>query len=215
MSWLSAHLFARLQAAAFYRGVHSQAVELLPDGKGRSWLDVGTGAGLVAGLAQARGYQATGTDLDSRMLQQAKRRANGMSPAPTFRLVSLEELAEDRQTFDVVSAASLLAVLPDRRIALTQLLSCLTTGGSLLVIEPSSHMTPANAAALQRRSDLGTGAWFLRLWAATRIPQRVVTAEQMVVTGYDTRCHPLLDGLVNAWMLTPGSAAGIPLEPRP
>ena len=57
-------LFTWLQGADFYRELHREAVEALPRGSGETWLDVGTGPGLVARLAAANGYRATGIDAD-------------------------------------------------------------------------------------------------------------------------------------------------------
>jgi hypothetical protein len=53
---------------------------------------------------------------------------------------------------DVVTAASLLAVVPDPVVALHQLWSCVAPTGTLLVIETSQQMTPASA-----RRILATG----------------------------------------------------------
>jgi 2-polyprenyl-3-methyl-5-hydroxy-6-metoxy-1,4-benzoquinol methylase len=70
---IGATLFVWLQGAGFYRDVHQQAVDILPQGNGKTWLDVGCGPGLVARQAAARGYDATGVDADGNMVRAAKR----------------------------------------------------------------------------------------------------------------------------------------------
>ena len=60
MGYLSAAFFTWVQSAQFYVDLHTQAIELLPTGDGKSWLDVGCGPGLVARLARSRGYDVLG-----------------------------------------------------------------------------------------------------------------------------------------------------------
>lgn len=84
MSAFSAALFSRLQAAEFYSALHQQAVELLPRGEGRTWLDVGCGPGLVARCAAAHGYRARGVDTDPAMVRRATANARRMGAATQF-----------------------------------------------------------------------------------------------------------------------------------
>jgi 2-polyprenyl-3-methyl-5-hydroxy-6-metoxy-1,4-benzoquinol methylase len=65
-------LFTWLQGAGFYYDHHKQAVELLPQANGNSWLDAGSGPGLVSRLAAQRVYQVTGIDTDATTIQVAR-----------------------------------------------------------------------------------------------------------------------------------------------
>ena len=73
---LAATLFTWLQGADFYRDLHRQAVDSLPEGNGKRWIDIGCGPGLVTRLAVARGYAATGIDTSAGMVKAARRLAN-------------------------------------------------------------------------------------------------------------------------------------------
>lgn len=203
MAWWSALFFARVQAAPFYRQLYADALALLPPGQGRRWLDVGCGPGLLSRLAHEQGYQVTGLDADPHMVARARRLA---PQGPRFALGRVESLAQREAAADVVSAASLLAVLPDRAAALRELLGVLKPGGTLLVIEPSARMTPQAVADYLDEHPGLRDAWVLRLWARTRSPQRLVRAEHLQPPAGQLHCHPLLGGLVNAWLLRPAPA---------
>lgn len=200
MGKLSACLFGWVQSAPLYQALHREAVALLPPGTGRTWVDVGCGPGLVAGLAAQRGYTAWGVDRDPAMVARAQRH----HPAARFAVGDLFAPVASQPHppgADVVSAASLLAVLPDRRAALQALLARVRPGGTLLLIEPSPSMTPASAAAWLARHPEARGAAVLRLWARTPRPARAVQAADLHWPGWHAQAHPLLGGLVQAWVL--------------
>lgn len=216
MSRLSALFFTRVQAAPFYRALHEQAVGLLPAGHGQVWLDMGCGPGLLSRLAHQRGYRVTGADADPAMVRQARRQAIHLGPeGPRFEVGRLREAGQALGTAEVVSAASLLAVLPDRPAALRDLLRLLRPGGTLLLIEPSAMMSPQSVRQYLAGQPGLCDAWVLRLWARTRQPARLVQAAELVVPGFTLAQHPLLGGLVNAWLLTPRPAGLKLVEPTP
>lgn len=136
-------LFTWLQGADFYHDLHKQAVESLPIGQGETWLDVGCGPGLVARLATHRGYNVTGIDTDPQMIAVAKRIAYRTNSSVDFQTADFASLPAG--SAKVVSAASLLAVLPDREAGLRSLWQILRPGGMLLIIEPTRQMTIENA----------------------------------------------------------------------
>lgn len=201
MGVLSARFFTYVQATSFYAELHRQAVELLPPGGGRTWLDVGCGPGLVARLAAQRGYRATGIDIDAAMIRRAAADARRNGLATNFQVASLETLPSRLQKADVVSAASLLAVIKDRAGALRKLTTALTGDGKLLLVEPSERMTPEAAACLSSARAWSRDSWVLSLWARSRNPARAVGWNETRIDGYETRRHELLHGLVNAWIL--------------
>lgn len=213
MSRLSALFFARVQAAPFYQRLHEEAIGLLPSGQGQVWLDVGCGPGLLSRLAHRRGYRVTGVDSDPAMVRQARHLA---PEGPRFQAGRLGELGLTLGgAADVVSAASLLAVLPDRPAALRDLLRLLRPGGTLMLIEPSAMMSPQSVRQYLAGQPGLRDAWVLRLWARTRQPARLVQADDLSVPGFTLVQHPLLGGLVNAWLLT-RRATGLKLvEPTP
>lgn len=212
MSWLSAQFFAQVQAAPFYTALHRQAVSLLPPTERRTWLDAGCGPGLVSRLAAERGYDTLGTDLDPAMVRQARSCAGLGAPtrgALRFETSSLFDLPNLVAPVDVVSAASLLAVLPDRQAALRALVACLKPDGVALVIEPTADMTADRASAYLRAHPGTRMSWVLRMWARTRTPARAVGVSDLRLPGWQVQPHPLLDGMVHAWVIRPTACAGL------
>ena len=189
-------LFTWLQGADFYRDLHRCAVQSLAPGSGKTWLDVGCGPGLVTRLAAEHGYRATGVDTNPRMIKAAKRLALHQHSSAEF---TLGNIAASLLSADVVSAASLLAVLDDKLAGLHALWHCVHPGGHLLIIEPTARMNPANAkvvmaSGLPRKHING-----LRLWAAVRQNRTVDPALFDGLTS-KRRYVDLLQGLVGAWI---------------
>jgi len=192
-------LFTWLQGADFYRALHREAVEMLPIGNGETWLDIGSGPGLVTHLAAERGYRATGIDTDPQMVAAAKRIARWKHSPVEFQTGDFTSLpAESAQ---VVSAASLLAVLPDREAGLRSLWRLLRPGGTLLVIEPTNQMTRENASRAIKNGLPPKRIIGLRIWANAR-QGNIVDPSIYETPGAESICfRPLLQGLVGAWAI--------------
>jgi 2-polyprenyl-3-methyl-5-hydroxy-6-metoxy-1,4-benzoquinol methylase len=197
MSWLSAQFFSWVQGAPFYEDVHDAAVRLLPPGGGKTWLDVGCGPGLVARLASRHGYRVTGIDCDEEMIAAARRLTGGDDCR--FEVTRLEG-ASERYTGDVVSAASLLIVLPDARRGVEWLWSCVRPGGTLLIVETTKAMTPETSKVAEKAIRRGRRA-ALRIWASARNGRAVDPEIFETVAAGSRERHPLLSGLVEAWIL--------------
>lgn len=193
-------LFTWIQGADFYRDLHRRAVELLPPGDGAGWLDVGCGPGLVARLAAARGYRALGVDSDGLMVRAARRLERQARSGAVFELRGVFELAPEAS--EVVSACSLLAVLGEKERALQALWSSVRPGGALLVVEPSERMTRANAEAVLARGLPPKRAGGLLKWAAAREGRAVSPRLYESVARRSLARTPLLEGLVDAWVLS-------------
>ena len=196
---IASTLFTWLQEADFYHDLHQEAVEALPAGNGETWLDIGTGPGLVARLAAARGYYVTGIDADPQMIGAAKRIAQRERSMADFQVGDIASLPPE--SAHIVSAASLLAVLPDRMSGLRLLWKVLNPDGFLLVIEPTEQMTLDNAdrviqKGLPRKRILG-----LRMWATARQGNIVDPGIYNSLGAKSIRYMPLLHGLVGAWLV--------------
>ncbi|MBI3563031.1 MAG: class I SAM-dependent methyltransferase [Gammaproteobacteria bacterium] len=196
-------LFTWLQGAPFYHELHQRAVETLPPGTGKLWLDVGCGPGLVTRLAAIRGYRAKGIDADPRMIKTAQRLAKLHHSAAEFEVGHIAALPYHGA--DVVSAASLLAVLDDKPSGLNRLWRCVRPGGYLRIVEPTDRMNLNNAnqaiaRGLPRRRING-----LRLWAMVRKNNTVAPG---LYTGLAVEQHyvALLDALVGAWVFKKNTA---------
>lgn len=199
MSWTSAQLFTWLQGAGFYRDIHRQAVESLPPGRGQTWLDVGCGPGLVTRLAAGHGYSATGVDSDADMIRAARRIAARLGSPVSFQVGDLASIPAGAA--EVVSAASLLAVLPDRAAGLSALRAAVRPGGSLLVIEPTASMTVENANRIIADGLPPKRRNALRMWAAARQGSTVDAGLFDALDAVETHFTPLLGGMVGAWRL--------------
>ncbi|MGO9475233.1 MAG: class I SAM-dependent methyltransferase [Rhodomicrobium sp.] len=156
MSVKAARLFARLQDADFYSGLHLAAANLLPNGKlGQSWLDVGCGPGLLTRIAAEKGHAACGIDRDPDMIAAARHLASRRGCGASFAVSDIETARAAAGRFDVVSASSLLVVLPNPAETLRQLVDLTKPEGRLLIVEASSRMSRARAAWLWLRGRLG------------------------------------------------------------
>lgn len=193
MSRLGAGLFAWVQAAPAYADLHARAVALLPEGRGRAWLDVGCGPGLVARLAAERGYLVRGLDRDPAMVRAARHRAAHLDTC-RFAVGDVDGLAPDAQA-DVVSAASLLVVLPDPGAGLQRLWQCVRPGGHLLVVEATAGLTLANVRRLRSRAS---SRLVLALWAWMRQGRSLDPRIFDRLPAATAREVALLDGLVAA-----------------
>ncbi len=201
MSMLSARFFSYVQGADFYRSLHQRAVSLLPVDAGAVWFDVGCGPGLVARLAAAQGYQATGFDIDQDIIEQAQKNARNDSSTLRYEVAGINELQASGRKAHVVSAASLLFVLDEPEQALRQLLSCLPDGGTLLVIETTELMQPRAAWAWLMQNGFGKRNWILLLWAWTRVKGKSVAPTEMILHGCRIERVDVFEGLVSAWLI--------------
>jgi SAM-dependent methyltransferase len=192
-------LFTWLQGADFYHDLHKQAVDLLPAGTGRTWLDVGSGPGLVSRLAAQRGYQVTGIDSDRSSIQAARLIAGNQGLSIDFKVGDVFRLPPE--SADVVSAASLLAVLSDRQKGLKSLWSAVRAGGSLLIIEPTGQMTSENASLAIQNGLSKKRIGGLRMWSNARQGNIVDPAIYEGLGGQSLHFFPLLQGLVGAWLI--------------
>lgn len=210
MSYATAKLFDWLQGADFYHAAHRTAVELLPRGDGQRWVDVGCGPGLVTRLAAAYGYRTLGLDRDRHMISTAQRRAARVGSCAEFQVGDIESLTTLTPRADVISAASLLAVVDDKPAALKALLAGVKPGGYLLVIEPTAAMTPAAADALIRAGLGGKRINGLRLWAHARRGRGINPELFGAVSTGAIHYAPVLAGLLGVWIMRASSTVTLP-----
>lgn len=203
MRFISAAFFSWIQAAPFYIDVHAQAVALLPQGNGKTWLDVGCGPGLIARLASEREYTVLGIDRDPDMVHFAVRNTRA-NQSCRFEVGDLSGIS-GQQLVDVVSATSLLFVVPDASVAIKQLWAHVRPGGKLLVIETTELMTPKDAWKVKSITKPGRHL-VLALWSWVRYGRSIDLDVFQQISAYSCECVLLLGGLVQAWIFTKESA---------
>jgi len=76
---------------------------MLPDGGGKTFLDIGCGTGHFSRVMISHGYMVFGSDLSTAMLKEAKRRNGGR-----YFLCDAHELSHYDHSFDVVGTFTLL-----------------------------------------------------------------------------------------------------------
>lgn len=201
MSTLSARFFSFVQGALFYETLHQTAVALLPHGEGKTWLDIGCGPGLLTRLAAQHGYTATGFDLDPEMVNRARVLAQHQNNPSQYETLGLYATALASHRADVVSAASLLAVLPNRTEALARLSSLLKPDGTLLLVETSTKMHPKAAWAWLKHHGFAHRGAILLLWAWTRRHGRAVDPRPHLPAGFSAQAIDIFEGMVTAWVI--------------
>ena len=118
-----------------------EAVEPLLDaagvGRGTELLDVGTGPGTLIGPALRRGAVVVGVDLSASMVEVARHRFPGVD----VRVGTASELPFPGESFDAVSLAFCVLVLPEPARALAEACRVLRPGGRIgLTIWASSGL---------------------------------------------------------------------------
>jgi ubiquinone/menaquinone biosynthesis C-methylase UbiE len=116
----------------------------------RSVLDIGSGAGQLAGHLLKYGDPAmkiTCTDLSLQMLRRARNRLK--SPRPRFVAADLTQLPFADESFDCITCGYVLEHLPDAKPGLTEMSRVLESGGRMFLLTSE---------------DTFSGAWTSRLW---------------------------------------------------
>jgi len=193
---IGAVLFTWLQGADFYSNLHKQAVDTLPLGEGKTWIDLGCGPGLVSRLAAEKLYDVTGIDTDKSMIKAARRLKKWHGSKAKFEVGDLSCLSGKKA--DVISAASLLAVLDDKEDALKKMWESILPNGYLLIIEPTELMNQENAKGLIKTGLPKKRVRGLKMWAMARENRAIDPAIFDSIKTTDKITLELLGGLVKA-----------------
>jgi len=193
---IGAVLFTWLQGAEFYSDLHKQAVDALPLGDGKTWIDLGCGPGLVSRLAANKLYNVTGIDTDASMIKAARRLNKWHRTKASYEVGDLTYLTKKKA--NVISAASLLAVLDDKEDALNIMWESVLPEGYLLIIEPTELMNQKNAKNLIKTGLPKKRIRGLKMWAMARENRAIdPTIFDRLQTNNKTTLE-LLGGLVKA-----------------
>jgi SAM-dependent methyltransferase len=140
------------RAAAYQRGfarLTAHTAEALLDAAGAEagtrLLDVGTGPGVVAGAAVARGARVTAVDAEPSMAEAAARNVPGLD----VRVAVLPDLPLDDGEFDAVTGNFVINAVGDPAIVLAELGRVLRPGGRLALTCWSDPRPPALSIAAE------------------------------------------------------------------
>jgi ubiquinone/menaquinone biosynthesis C-methylase UbiE len=99
----------------------------------RQVLDVGTGAGFLAGLYAGMGHDVVGCDFSGAMLDRASERATRDGFDATFTAGDAEALPFDDASFDVVTNRVMIWSLPNPGVAVREWYRVLRPGGQIVL----------------------------------------------------------------------------------
>jgi ubiquinone/menaquinone biosynthesis C-methylase UbiE len=138
----------------YSKGVAARMLDLAGGNSSDRLLDLGTGTGLLARMAAARGANAVGIDHSAGMLGQAQARADedGVGKRTEFLAMDAEALDFDDEAFDVTVSLFVLRHLPNPLAAAREMYRTLKPGGRL-VTSIGSRPSLFSASALSAASD--------------------------------------------------------------
>lgn len=163
---MSTFIFLWLQNQSFYKTLQKSVLHpIKPTKENKQWADIGCSTGLMSRLAQKLGYRVVGYDINVFSLFIA----NILSIALKNIHYENQDFTTLIQKYDVVSATSLLSVVDDKKASLNTLIALLKDEKStLIIIEPTEHMSSTNVHALI--NDFKSWWYYkgLLLWANAR-----------------------------------------------
>ena len=93
-------------------------------------LDAGCGTGHFSAFFAERGFEVTGADVSPEMIEIARQKT---IPKATFQLADITALPFKDESFDVVTAITVLEFIPEREKALQEMIRVLRVGGTLII----------------------------------------------------------------------------------
>jgi 2-polyprenyl-6-hydroxyphenyl methylase/3-demethylubiquinone-9 3-methyltransferase len=101
--------------------------------KGLSLLDVGCGGGLASEPMARLGAEVTGIDASAEAIAEARRHADMFDLSIDYRVGTLEELAKQKKSYDVVTALEIVEHVADLDMFMAALAKVVKPGGMLIL----------------------------------------------------------------------------------
>ncbi len=137
-------LFAAIGELDWYSGSHRHWIDDLALRDGDRVLEVGCATGALTAHMANSGYRVTGLDRSDDMIARAR------SDHPSLDLLvgDATALPYDDNAFDAVVAASVVNIVPDAQVVLTEMHRVCTPGGTVSVLVPAVGFTGKDLDAL-------------------------------------------------------------------
>lgn len=191
-----AMLFQQISSLEWYDAMLRGWIDRHLDAPSLRVLDVGSATGYLSGYVQRAGHRPTGIDRSRSMIRGARRRHPGIefvtadACSPPF--------ADD--VFDLVASASLVNIVPDPGLLLTQMTRVCRPGGTLTLLFPGTGFD--DTALRQGRMLPGLSAFSeAALWTWHRSAPKMEASDAVdllhgtgIVSDIEVRFH--LHGMV-------------------
>lgn len=123
-------------------------------------LDVGCGPGALIIEVAKRVKNAVGVDYDPEMIAHAERNAHAAGVSNIeFSVARAQRLPFEDETFDLVTATSVLYLLPEPKVGLREMKRVLRPGGIAADMDPSTQMTHERIDKFAREHELSEFEW--------------------------------------------------------
>ena len=137
-------LFTAIGDLDWYSGSHRQWIDDQGFRAGDRVLEVGCATGALTSYLADSGYRVTGLDRSDDMI----RRARNDRPHLDLHVGDATMLPYDDDTFDAVVAASVINVVADAKLVLSEMHRVCAPGGTVSVLVPSTDFTDEDLDAL-------------------------------------------------------------------
>jgi ubiquinone/menaquinone biosynthesis C-methylase UbiE len=154
-------LFAAIGELGWYAQSHRSWIDDQGLRAGDRVLEVGCATGALTAYLADIGYQVTGLDRSDDMI----RRARNDHPGLDLLVGDATSLPHDSGVFDAVVAASVVNVVPDAELVMSEMKRVCVPGGTISVLVPSTDFTDVDFDGLIATLDLtGFSAAALTKW---------------------------------------------------
>lgn len=155
-----ADFFERVQRSGFYQKRLNEFLSFVDPKAEMRALDVGCGPGALIIEVAKRVKEAVGVDYDSEMIAHAKRNACAAGVANIdFRVARAQSLPFEDETFNLVTATSVIYLLPEPEKGLREMRRVLKVGGIAADMDPSTRMTHERIDKFAREQELSEFEW--------------------------------------------------------
>ncbi|WP_307322888.1 class I SAM-dependent methyltransferase [Evansella vedderi] len=148
--------FDQMAQSSWLSKLHDELIQKTGSWATKYVLDVGCGTGRLLLKGADSSTAITGIDLSKEMVKRAKEnvRTTPFQKVPIFLEGDAEKLPFQENQFDIVLSTCVVFLLPEPSKALKEMYRVLKYGGSLVLLNPSKHLTEKYAEELSKQWGL-------------------------------------------------------------